>query len=57
MTSRGQRQQTAYLPSPLTGSNLREPELPLPPSLTSVTLFILPASRILGAKLAFSAAC
>ncbi len=29
MTSRGQRQQTAYLLSPLTGSKLREPELPL----------------------------
>jgi hypothetical protein len=41
----------------LTSSRLREPELPLSPNLSSVTLFILPASRILGAKLAFSAAC
>ena len=57
MTSRGQRQQTAYLLSPLTGSKLRERELPLLPSLTSVTPFILPASRIGAAKPVFSAAC
>jgi hypothetical protein len=57
MTSRGQRQQIAYLLSPLTGSKLREPELPLLPNLTSVTLFILPPSRIGAAKPVFSAAC
>ena len=57
MTSRGQRQQTAYLPSPLTGPTPREPELPLSPSLTSVTPFILPESRIENPKPVFSAAC
>jgi hypothetical protein len=46
MTSRGQRQQTAYLLSPLTGSKLREPELPPSPSLTYAAPFILPESRI-----------
>ena len=57
MTSRGQRQQTAYLLSPLTGPKPREPELPLSPSLTSVTPFILPESRIGNPKPVFSAAC
>jgi hypothetical protein len=57
MTSRGQRQPTAYLLSPLTGSKLREPEFPLSPSLTSVTLFILPVPRSGDAKPVFSAAC
>jgi hypothetical protein len=57
MTSRGQRQQTAYLLSPLTGSTLRELEPPLLPSLTSVIPFILPASRIGDTKPVFSAAC
>ena len=57
MTSRGQRQQTAYLLSPLTGSKLRELELPLLPSLTSVIPFILLASRIGDARAVFSAAC
>jgi len=57
MTSRSHRQQTAYLLSPLTGPTPREPELPLSPSLTSVTPFILPKSRIGNPKPVFSAAC
>jgi hypothetical protein len=53
MTSRGQRQQPAYLLSPLTGPTPRKPELPLSPSLTSVTPFILSESRIGKPKLVF----
>jgi hypothetical protein len=57
MRSRGQRQQTAYLLSPLTGSKHQGPELPLSPRLISVAPFILPESRNGGAKPVFSAAC
>jgi len=57
MTSQGQRLHTAYLLSPLTGSQLREPELPLSSSLTSDTLFTLQGSRIGDARPVFSAAC
>jgi hypothetical protein len=57
MTSRDQRQQTAYLLSPLTGPKPRESELPLSASLTSVTPSILPESRIGNPKPVFSAAC
>jgi len=57
MTSRGQRQQTAYLLSPLTGSELRESEPSLSPSFTSVMPSILPVPRRGGVDPVFSAAC